>query len=155
MDIPPGDDARDAVFDYDDDLRDDDGIVDAELAFGTDAEDLLTDGYSPPDAASAVDEHGTAWSEQRDRETIVDRELRTHPESWAEPEVDQNAVGPLADSDDGHLVDTEADLIAREVAGGASADLAAEEAAIHRIDPLPDDDGALGSVAVDEGSTNT
>jgi hypothetical protein len=152
----PGDEPAptpdDAVFEYGRDDRDDDGILDPEQAMGIEAEEILADGYSPPDEPGGVDEYGTTVAEQRAGESLVDRELRTRPESWVDPEVDPTRAHRLVDTDEGRLVDTEPDLVARELAGDD--DLAAEEAAIHRIDPDPVLDTDPATPAVDEGSTN-
>jgi Family of unknown function (DUF5709) len=147
-------DASDAVFEYGRDDRDDDGILDPEQSMGTQSEEVLAGGWSPPDDPSGVDEYGTTVDEQRAGERLDDRELRTLPETWSDPETDglPTRVDRLVDTDDGAPLDTEADLVAREAAGDD--DLSAEEAAIHRIDPDPSYDTDPGAVAVDEGATN-
>lgn len=142
----------DAIFEYGSDDRDDDGILDPEQAMGIDAEEELADGYSPPDEPSAVDEYGTTVDEQRTGERLDDRELRSHAEDWRDPDVDVSRSDRLVDTQGGRLVDSEADLVAREVEGDD--DLSAEESAIHRIDPDPALDRDPGTLAVDEGSTN-
>ncbi|MGF1647932.1 MAG: DUF5709 domain-containing protein [Kineosporiaceae bacterium] len=146
----PGDPAPDAVFEYGRDDRDDDGVLDLEQAMGAEAEALLADGWSPPDGPSGVDEHGTTVDEQRAGERLDDRELRTLPEAWSDPDADPVPVHRLVDLDEGGPVDTEADLVAREAVGDG--DLSAEEAAIHRIDPDPGYDSDRGTV--DDGATN-
>ncbi|MGF1660913.1 MAG: DUF5709 domain-containing protein [Kineosporiaceae bacterium] len=150
----PGDpsDSSDAVFEYGRDDRDDDGILDPEQAMGDDSEDVLADGWSPPDEPGGVDEYGTTVTEQRTGERLDDRELRTLPETWSDPDTDPVRADRLVDTDDGSTLDTEADLVAREAAGDD--DLSPEEAAIHRIDPDPSLETDPGAVAVDEGATN-
>jgi hypothetical protein len=150
----PGDptDVSDAVFEYGRDDRDDDGILDPEQSLGIESEEVLADGWSPPDDPSGVDEYGTTVDEQRAGERLDDRELRTLPETWSDPDTDPARADRLVDTDDGALLDTEADLVAREATGDD--DLAAEEAAIHRIDPDPSFDADPGVAAVDEGATN-
>lgn len=158
----------DAMFEYGSDDRDVDGILDPEQAMGLDAEEELEDGYSPPEEPSGVEEFGTTVDEQMTGESLADREMRTHPDGWTDPDVDSARAGRLVDSQEGGPTDTEADLIAREVPRdvardiardiarepGGEGDLTAEEAAIHRIDPEPGLERDLGAVATDEGSTN-
>jgi hypothetical protein len=142
----------DAIFEYGVDDRDDNEQLDPELAMGLEDETPLTDGYSPPDEPSGVDEFGTTVEEQMTGESLADRELRTQAEDWADPDTDLSRSDRLVDTQDGRLADTEADLVAREAEGDD--DLSAEEAAIHRIDPDPALDRDPGTLALDEGSTN-
>lgn len=146
----------DAMFEYGTDDRDVDDILDTEQAMGLDAEEELEDGYSPPDEPSGVEEFGTTIEEQMAGESLADREMRSHPDGWIDPGVDTDRTDRLVDSQEGGLVDVEADLIAREIAREleGEGDLTAEEAAIHRIDPDPGLERDPGAVATDEGSTN-
>ncbi|MGF1661717.1 MAG: hypothetical protein ACFCVG_04485 [Kineosporiaceae bacterium] len=153
----------DAMFEYGSDDRDVDGILDPEQAMGLDAEEELEDGYSPPDEPTGVEEFGTTVEEQMTGESLADREMRSHPDGWIDPGLDTDRADRLVDSQEGGPVDTEADLVAREVVARevvareleGEGDLTAEEAAIHRIDPEPGLERDPGTVATDEGSTNT
>lgn len=145
----------DPVFDYATDAADADdaAILDPEQAMGLDAEEELADGWSPPDTPTAVDEVGTTLAEQRAGETLTEREMRSHPESWRDPEVDPEVTDRLRDDAGDGILDEEKDLVA-DVARGDSQGLTAEEAAVHRIggdDPLL---AEAELIAEDEGSTN-
>jgi hypothetical protein len=148
---PPGE-SSDAIFEYGRDDRDDDGILDPEQSLGIESEEVLAEGWSPPDDPSGIDEYGTTVDEQRAGEGLDDRELRTLPEAWSDPDADPTRADRLVDTEDGAPLDTEADLVAREAAGDGG--FSAEEAAIHRIDPDPAFDAGPGAVALDEGATN-
>jgi len=96
-------------------------------------DDLLDEGYSPPDR----------WKEPRDHETLDELLSEEEPdpsmqlddpdEQAGDDEVGDRRAGRLVASDEGFGVDAEADLLGSEVGvdGGAAS---AEEAAVHVID---------------------
>ena len=96
-------------------------------------DDLLDEGYSPPDR----------WKEPRDHETLDELLSEEEPdpamqlddpdEQAGDDEVGDRRAGRLVSSDEGVGIDTEADLLGSEVGvdGGAAS---AEEAAVHVID---------------------
>ncbi|MFI2780616.1 DUF5709 domain-containing protein [Streptomyces sp. ALB3] len=109
-------------------------------------DDLLDEGYSPPDRPWAVDDEGTTASEQHTGESLESRLTREIPES-AGPESDGLAdladgdgelygtesatdrAGRLTQEGDGHVPAT---LTAQDV-GVDGAAASAEEAAMHLI----------------------
>ncbi|GGV65886.1 MULTISPECIES: DUF5709 domain-containing protein [Streptomyces] len=118
-------------------------------------DDILDEGYSPPERPLGVDDYGTTAAEQHTGESLDRRLAREQPEV-TEPEgdavgdlpggegepVDPQAGGPRA----GRLVapdeGTHADITAEEVASDAGIDAGAagaEEAAVHIVE----DDGTL------------
>lgn len=118
-----------------DQLTEEDTLVDRGV------DDLLDEGYSPPDR----------WKEPRDNETLDELLSEEEPdpamqlddpdEQAGDDEVGDRRSGRLVAPDAGFGADTESDLIGREVGidGGAAS---AEEAAIHVIDddPIAGDD---------------
>ena len=102
-------------------------------------DDLLDEGYSPPDR----------WKEPRDHETLEELLSEEEPdpamqlddpdEQAGDDEVGDRRAGRLVASDEGVGFDTEADLLGSEVGvdGGAAS---AEEAAVHVIDEDDDRD---------------
>lgn len=119
-----------------DQLTEEDTLVDRGV------DDLLDEGYSPPDR----------WKEPRDNETLDELLSEEEPdpamqlddpdEQAGDDEVGDRRSGRLVAPDEGFGADTESHLIGREVGidGGAAS---AEEAAIHVIDdddPVAEDD---------------
>lgn len=105
-------------------------------------DDLLDEGYSPPDRPRSTRWGETPWEEEH-RETIDQRLSQEEPEDWEEdvaPDREQFRAGRLEEDDD--AVDSGAsDTFAVDVgvSGGAAT---AEEAAVHVI-PDPDQDEPL------------
>jgi len=130
-------------------------------------EDLLDEGYSPPERPRGVDAFGTTLREQRQGESIEQRLAHEVPDpanAWDDPLADKDMVGgddpdAIAAEDDflgdrevggrrsGRLMapdqgtgeDTESDMVANDMGidGGSSS---AEEAAMHVVDDDDDDD---------------
>ncbi|MGK5549817.1 DUF5709 domain-containing protein [Streptomyces sp. URMC 127] len=135
------------------DLWDQPNELDLENALGGDElDEVLDEGYSPPEKPLAVEQYGTAAREQHDGESLEQRLAREVPDV-ASPEgdgigdqigTDGEVVDPLAGRDRaGRMVEAEYgpprtrnDVVARDVGidGGAAS---AEEAAMHIIDGLP------------------
>jgi Family of unknown function (DUF5709) len=113
--------------DDDDQLSQEDTLIDRGV------DDLLDEGYSPPDK----------WREPRDNETLDELLSEEEPdpamqlddpdEQYGDDEVGDERAGRLVAPDDGVGGDFEAELVGREVGidGGAAS---AEEAAVHVID---------------------
>jgi hypothetical protein len=119
------DDYSDA--DEDDQLTQEDGLIDRGV------DDLLDEGYSPPDR----------WKEPKDNETLDELLAEEEPdpamqldapdEQAGNDEVGDQRAGRLVAPDEGFGEDTEKDLIGSEVGiDGAAA--SAEEAAVHVIE---------------------
>jgi hypothetical protein len=119
------DDYSDA--DEDDQLTQEDGLIDRGV------DDLLDEGYSPPDR----------WKEAKDNETLDELLAEEEPdpamqldapdEQAGDDEVGDQRAGRLVAPDEGFGEDTEKDLIGSEVGiDGAAA--SAEEAAVHVIE---------------------
>ncbi|WP_263729664.1 DUF5709 domain-containing protein [Cellulomonas sp. SG140] len=102
-------------------------------------EDLLDEGYSPPERGRSTHYGETAWEEEH-RETIDQRVRQEEPEVWEMPEEpsgdrEEYRAGRL-EADDDAVEAGVTDTFAHDVgvAGGAAS---AEEAAVHVI-PDPD-----------------
>lgn len=112
---------------------DDDQLTQEDTLVDRGVDDLLDEGYSPPDR----------WKEPRDNETLDELLSEEEPdpamqlddpdEQAGDDEVGDQRAGRLVAPDEGFGADTESDLLGREVGidGGAAS---AEEAAIHVID---------------------
>ncbi|MEU4193394.1 DUF5709 domain-containing protein [Kribbella sp. NPDC026611] len=116
-------------------------------------DDLLDEGYSPPEKWSAGEGFGTTADEALQGETLDQRLSQEEPDAdpYAEegedvggPEVGVQRSGRLVASDEGAHSDDDDELFAEEVGidGGAAG---AEEAAVHVVDDednfeLEDDD---------------
>lgn len=112
-----------------------------------DYDELLDEGYSPPEKPLGVNKVGTTAAEQQSGETIDERLAQETPDVFAEetdgigdlpegegepvdPEAGGDRAGRLVAPDDGVREDTEKELFASDVGvdGGAAG---AEEAAVH------------------------
>lgn len=127
MSSPGSSEERDYDIDDDDQLTQEDALIDRGV------DDLLDEGYSPPDE----------WKEPRDNETLDELLAEEEPdpatqlddpdEQAGDDEVGDVRAGRLVAPNDGVGEDDEADLLGRAVGidGGAAS---AEEAAVHVID---------------------
>lgn len=111
-------------------------------------DDVLDEGYSPPEKWSAAERFGNTAEEQAEGETLDQRLAQEQPEQTDEPnddylddgEVGNQRAGRLVDPDEGFGEDEESELIGDDVGiDGAAA--SAEEAAVHIVDQTPQDDG--------------
>jgi hypothetical protein len=105
-------------------------------------DDLLDEGYSPPEKWSAGEGFGTTADEALQGETLDQRIAQEEPDvdPYAEdgedvggPEVGTRRSGRLVAPDEGAHSDSESDLVAEDV-GFDGAAASAEEAAIHVVD---------------------
>jgi len=142
-------------------LDDEDQLPSEDTLDDRGVEDLLDEGYSPPEHPRGVDAFGTTLAEQRQGESLEQRLAHEEPDpnsAFEDPLADSDVVGgdfpdAIAGEDDylgdgevgdrrsGRLVapdegvheDTESDLVGQDVGidGGGSS---AEEAAIHIIE---------------------
>ncbi len=132
-------------------VDDDDQLTQEDTLIDRGVDDLLDEGYSPPDT----------WKEPKENETLDELLAEEEPdpamqlddpdEQAGNDEVGGTRAGRLVAPDEGSGVDTEKDLIGSEVGiDGAAA--SAEEAAVHVIDDDADDivDDALDDIG-DEG----
>jgi hypothetical protein len=104
-------------------------------------DDLLDEGYSPPEKWSAGEGFGTTAEEALEGETLDQRLAQEEPEPdpYAEdnenvggPEVGEARSGRLVAPDEGAHSDDETDLVAEDV-GFDGAAASAEEAAVHVV----------------------
>jgi Family of unknown function (DUF5709) len=103
-------------------------------------DDMLDEGYAPPDHWSTAEKYGTTASEQAEGETLEQRLQQEEPEvedDWDEDFIDDGEVGAeragrLVDPNEGIGEDQEGDLIGQDV-GIDGAGASAEEAAMHVI----------------------
>ncbi|MEJ7708006.1 MAG: DUF5709 domain-containing protein [Nocardioidaceae bacterium] len=124
-----------------DQLQPEDTLLDR----GTD--DVLDEGYSPPERYSAAERFGNTAAEQREGETLDQRLAQEEPDVSIDGdvsdflddgEVGNQRAGRLVDPDGGIGPDYDAELIGEDV-GIDGAGASAEEAAVHIIDdPLLD-----------------
>lgn len=103
-------------------------------------DDLLDEGYAPPDHWSTAEKYGTTAREQAEGETLEQRLEQEEPEvedDWDEDTLDDGEVGAeragrLVDPNEGIGDDIDSDLIADDV-GIDGAGASAEEAAVHIV----------------------
>ncbi len=127
-----------------DQLQSDDTLIDRGV------DDVLDEGYVPPDHWSAAEGYGNTAAEQERGETLDQRLRQEEPDNWnleeeatsdegresfedAADEVGDSRAGRLVAPDETDGEDVEPELLADEVGidGGAAS---AEEAAVHVID---------------------
>ncbi len=124
-----------------DQLQPDDTLVDRGV------DDVLDEGYSPPEKYGPGEGFGTTADEALEGETLDQRVAQEEPDvdpyADVEPEVTDDEVGDersgrLVDPDAGLGEDTEKALVGDDVGiDGAAA--SAEEAAVHVVEDDPDD----------------
>jgi hypothetical protein len=112
-------------------------------------DDILDEGYSPPERWSAGEGFGTTADEALEGETLDQRLTQEEPEPDPYAEEDENVGGPevggersgrLVAPDEGAHEDSEKDLVAEDI-GIDGAGASAEEAAVHVVaDAEPFDD---------------
>lgn len=124
--------------DDEDQLQPQDSLVDRGV------DDVLDEGYSPPEKYSAAEGYGNTALEEETGETLDQRVEQEVPEpdpyleAAAEEEnvggeVGRERAGRLIEEDEGSHEDAEADMVADDV-GIDGAGAGAEEAAVHVID---------------------
>jgi hypothetical protein len=105
-------------------------------------DDILDEGYSPPEHWSAGEGFGTTADEAVEGETLDQRlaQEEPDPDPYAEegenvggPEVGGERSGRLVAPDEGAHEDSEKDLVAEDI-GIDGAGASAEEAAVHVVD---------------------
>jgi hypothetical protein len=105
-------------------------------------DDILDEGYSPPEKWSAGEGFGTTADEAVEGETLDQRVAQEEPDVDPYAEDDENVGGPeigsdrsgrLVAPDEGAHLDDEKDLVAEDV-GFDGAAASAEEAAVHVVD---------------------
>ncbi|TQC43184.1 hypothetical protein EEB14_44635 [Rhodococcus sp. WS4] len=128
-------------LDEEDQLQPEDTLVDRGV------DDVLDEGYSPPEKPLGLDAFGTTAAEQREGETLDQRLAEEEPDPAFEEDdnaeiLDDNEVGRqrsgrLLAEDAGAGADEEKDLVASDIGidGGAAS---AEEAAVHIVDEESD-----------------
>ncbi|MEV4231632.1 DUF5709 domain-containing protein [Streptomyces bobili] len=113
-------------------------------------DDILDEGYSPPEKPLGVTKHGTTAGEQHDGETLDQRLAQEVPDvsrpagdgigdlprgegEPVDPEAGEGRAGRLVAPDEGARADATKEEIAEDVGidGGAAG---AEEAAVHVVD---------------------
>ena len=124
-----------------DQLQQEDTLLDR----GTD--DVLDEGYSPPEAWSAAERFGNTAQEEAQGETLDERLRQEEPEQAVDDdgeflddaEVGDARAGRLVAPDEGFGKDEEAELIGSDV-GIDGAGASAEEAAVHIVDEASDEE---------------
>lgn len=105
-------------------------------------DDVLDEGYSPPEHWSAAERIGNTAQEQHEGETLDQRLAQEEPDLPVEPgddevlddgEVGTLRAGRLVDPDEGLLDDIDSELVGSDV-GIDGAGASAEEAAVHVVD---------------------
>ena len=105
-------------------------------------DDILDEGYSPPEKWSPAEKYGNTPEEERQGESLDQRLAQEIPEPdpYAEPgeqvggpEVGNERSGRLVAPDQGVTEDEEKDLVADDI-GIDGAGASAEEAAVHVVD---------------------
>lgn len=105
-------------------------------------DDILDEGYSPPERWSAGEGFGTTADEALEGETLDQRLAQEVPEPDPYAEEGENVGGPevggarsgrLVAPDEGAHEDSEKDLVAEDI-GIDGAGASAEEAAVHVVD---------------------
>lgn len=134
--------------------QEDAGPLDLQDAVGERTyDDMLDEGYSPPERPLGVTKHGTTAAEQHEGETLDERlgqevpdvsvppgdEIGDLPGGEGEPldpEAGTARAGRLVAPDEGSHTDTTKEEVARDVGidGGAAG---AEEAAVHVVEEEP------------------
>ena len=105
-------------------------------------DDVLDEGYSPPERPLGLDAYGTTAAEQREGETLDQRLAEEEPDTGSgrrqcgDPRRQRGRrlrSGRLVAEDEGVGEDEEKDLVASDIGidGGAAS---AEEAAVHIVD---------------------
>ncbi|MFJ1656389.1 DUF5709 domain-containing protein [Streptomyces sp. NPDC088337] len=121
-------------------------------------DDVLDEGYSPPEKPLGVTKYGTTAAEQHDGESLDQRLAQEQPEEDGpesdgvgdlpggegepvDPEAGRDRAGRLVAPDEGAHGDTTKEEVADDKGVDAGA-AGAEEAAVHIVDDdtLPDDD---------------
>ncbi|MBA2560473.1 MAG: hypothetical protein H0V07_11430 [Propionibacteriales bacterium] len=118
-----------------DQIQQEDSLLDR----GTD--DVLDEGYSPPERYSAAERFGNTAQEQLEGETLDQRLAQEEPElsvNLDDEDLDDGEVGSvragrLIDPDEGVGEDVDSELIGTDV-GIDGAGASAEEAAVHVVD---------------------
>ncbi|MEU3953937.1 DUF5709 domain-containing protein [Streptomyces achromogenes] len=134
--------------------QEDAGPLDLQDAVGERTyDDMLDEGYSPPERPLGVTKHGTTAAEQHEGETLDERLDQEVPDVSAppgdeigdlpggegeplDPEAGTARAGRLVAPDEGSHTDTTKEEVARDVGidGGAAG---AEEAAVHVVEEEP------------------
>ncbi|GAA2736826.1 DUF5709 domain-containing protein [Streptomyces nogalater] len=134
--------------------QEDAGPLDMQDALGERTyDDMLDEGYSPPERPLGVTKHGTTAAEQHEGETLDERLGQEVPDVSAppgdeigdlpggegeplDPEAGAARAGRLVAPDEGIHTDTTREEVARDVGidGGAAG---AEEAAVHVVEEEP------------------
>lgn len=125
-----------------DQMQPEDTLIDR----GTD--DVLDEGYSPPERWSPAERLGNTAEEQEEGETLDQRLAQEEPEIPLlddEEFIDDGQVGDvragrLVDPDEGLGADVDAELVGSDV-GIDGAGASAEEAAVHVVEDYTYDEG--------------
>jgi hypothetical protein len=125
-------------------VDDEDQLQPEDTLDGRGVDDVLDEGYSPPDREPAHLRHGMTREEQREGETLDERLAEEEPD--IDPYADDNdygeadpRAGRLVAPDEGFGEDVDSDEVAEDI-GIDGAGASAEEAAVHVIES---EDGPL------------
>lgn len=114
-------------------VDDDDQLTAEDTLLDRGVDDLLDEGYSPPERWQDAREHESLDERLADEQPEIAEGADNLDEQWGEDEVGARRSGRLVAPDAGFGEDTESDLLGSDVGidGGAAS---AEEAAVHIID---------------------
>lgn len=114
-------------------VDDDDQLTQEDTLLDRGVDDLLDEGYSPPERWQDAREHETLDERLADEQPDVSDSSENIDEQWGEDEVGAGRSGRLVAPDEGTGTDTESELLGSDVGidGGAAS---AEEAAVHVIE---------------------
>lgn len=120
-------------------VDDEDQLQQGDTLDDRNVDDVLDEGYSPPDRQPASHRFGTTVAEQRSGETLEQRlaQEELEPDPYRDgPMVEMTLeprAGRLVDPDEGFGTDRESTLVGRDV-GMSGGFASAEEAAMHVVD---------------------
>lgn len=114
-------------------VDDEDQLTAEDTLLDRGVDDLLDEGYSPPERWQEAREHESLDERLADEQPDIAEGAENLDEQWGEDEVGARRSGRLVAPDAGFGEDTESDLLGSDVGidGGAAS---AEEAAVHIID---------------------
>lgn len=136
MSNPETPEERDGSYSVDDD----DQLTQEDTLLDRGVDDLLDEGYSPPE--KWIEPHEDETLDEQLAAEIPDPALQydaDHDEQWGDDEVGSRRAGRLVAPDEGVNPDVEADLIGTDVGIDGSA-ASAEEAAVHIISDDDEDE---------------
>lgn len=112
-------------------------------------DDVLDEGYSPPERLRAADQHGTTSREQREGETLDDRLEREVPDptsAYGAPENESGQDNDQVGGDEPEAIDAADDFVGGEVGDERAGRLVADDEGTGSDD---EDELVAGDVGID------